>query len=796
MVSPSLQYLKQFPRFIIYKTAPRAGSDKLDKVPVDFTGAAASAHDPQQWLSYENAQAIKSTIFPGDGYGIGVTVTSDTKVFCLDIDGALMPNGQWSPLAQEVCAMLPGAAVEVSISGKGLHIWGAYTGDEPAHAKRAAANGLELYTSGRFIALGNQNTAVGNAGTDCTAALQRVIATYFPQSTKDTLAEKVWAEGHQLGWTLPEDDELIERALRFTPNANSVWGNKVTFAHLSNRDVAALSAAFPDPNGREFDESQADLALASKLAWPTGNDCPRIERLMRRSGLAREKWDSHRTYLCEFTIPRALRTDDDFYDPQFAERRRQEQTPAAGGPTLMLTREDRALLNVGTQDAIALLFRKQMAGKMLYDHTRGQWLEWDGTRWKSDRTRKAYNFIRDISANENHEHKAAMASASFCEGVEKHLKNDPTFARTRDEFDRDNYLLNTPAGAIDLRTGTIRAHDPADMLTLCTTAAASERGGEEFRKFLSEITQGDAGLSEFLKVSLGACLSGAVENHWMLFWIGNGRNGKNTLGDLVQDAMGDYAKKVAASTLMAKSFESHPTEIANLQGVRLATSSEVNDSDHWDEARINEVTGDARLSGRFMRCDHFEFERTHKHLIYGNYKPQLRSVSDGIRSRIKIVPFNASFKGREDANLPSRLRKNLGFVLSWLIEGHRQWIANNKQLPICPTVEAESEQYFEGQATPQRWLGERCELVPIDGRPDIHLPKVNDLYRDYKAWKETRGEKAVSQARWAEAAMRGFDKVRSMKGQHYRGVRLLPQTEGLPFIGVPYPPPPGKPLLQ
>ena len=166
MVSPSLQYLKQFPRFIIYKTAPRAGSDKLDKVPVDFTGAAASAHDPQQWLSYENAQAIKSTIFPGDGYGIGVTVTSDTKVFCLDIDGALMPNGQWSPLAQEVCAMLPGAAVEVSISGKGLHIWGAYTGDEPAHAKRAAANGLELYTSGRFIALGNQNTAVGNAGTD------------------------------------------------------------------------------------------------------------------------------------------------------------------------------------------------------------------------------------------------------------------------------------------------------------------------------------------------------------------------------------------------------------------------------------------------------------------------------------------------------------------------------------------------------------------------------------------------------------------------------------------------------
>src|SRR5579859_7252275 len=103
MLSGPLDYLKQFPQFIIYKTTPRAGSDKLDKVPVDFTGETASAHDPQQWLSYENAQTIKNMIFPGEGYGIGFVLTPDTKVFCLDIDGALMPNGQWSPLAQELC---------------------------------------------------------------------------------------------------------------------------------------------------------------------------------------------------------------------------------------------------------------------------------------------------------------------------------------------------------------------------------------------------------------------------------------------------------------------------------------------------------------------------------------------------------------------------------------------------------------------------------------------------------------------------------------------------------------------
>jgi putative DNA primase/helicase len=134
----------------------------------------------------------------------------------------------------------------------------------------------------------------------------------------------------------------------------------------------------------------------------------------------------------------------------------------------------------------------------------------------------------------------------------------------------------------------------------------------------------------------------------MLFWIGDGRNGKNTLGDLVLDALGDYARKVPASTLMAKQHEGHPTEIANLKVIRLAMSSEINDGEHWNEARTNEVTGDATLSARFMRCDHFTFERTHKHLIFGNHR-------NAIQSRIQIVPFKASFKDKEDPDLPRRL---------------------------------------------------------------------------------------------------------------------------------------------
>lgn len=173
-----------------------------------------------------------------------------------------------------------------------------------------------------------------------------------------------------------------------------------------------------------------------------------------------------------------------------------------------------------------------------------------------------------------------------------------------------------------------------------------------------------------------------------------------------------------------------------------------------------------------MRGDHFTFRRTHKHLIYGNHRPQLRSAGNAIRSRLKIVPFRASFAGREDADLPARLRGNLGYVMAWLIEGHAKWLAAGKRLPACRAVEGESADYFEAQSTVDMWINERLQIVPNDSRSVRLLPQASALYRDYVSWKVTRGENAVSMTRWGEA-MRRFDKVRQSGCFYFRGVDLL-----------------------
>ncbi len=447
------------------------------------------------------------------------------------------------------------------------------------------------------------------------------------------------------------------------------------------------------------------------------------------------------------------------------------------GSNAGLNSVEMALSQLGNQDGVALMFAHRYAGKLLYDHSRGCWREWIGSHWKLERTDKALDFARSIARELNVTGRVNMGSSSFCAGVEKLCQASRDLTTESEEFDRDNYALNTPGGTYDLRTGKRRDHNPNDRITLCTTVIPNPEGGKEFNRFIDEITVSDNQLSEFIQISLGACLSGAVESHWMLFFIGQGRNGKNTLGELIQDVLGDYARKIPASTLMAKAHESHPTEIANLRGIRLALSSEINEGDYWNEARINEITGDKELSARFMRGDYFTFQRTHKHLIYGNHRPQLRAVAAGIKSRIKIVPFKADFSGKEDATLPSRLRVEMPYVLHWLMEGHMKWLEAGRKLPYCQAVEDESTDYFASQSTVELWLSERVNILNNDDRPAWQCPTSSELYIDYMNWKKSRSENPVSQTRWGES-MRRFEKVTS-NGVRYRGLHLI-----TPFLQV------------
>jgi len=300
---PALSPLGAWSQFVTWIGAPIPDKPgKLNKFPTSWhSGAVIDAQNPANWTNAGVACAVGASQDRGHGAGVGFVFTDTDPFFFLDIDGAWDAHtGQWSPLAQQLVARLGGAAVEVSMSGTGLHIIGR-TYKPLEHATKNTLLGLELYTRKRFVALTGSG-AQGDVMADCTAPLHAIVQEFFPPS----------ATGDWAGWTMDpvpdytgpaDDEELIRKAL-----ASGQRNAAIAFAHggagdvgfvdlwTANADVLGKKWP-PNKHGQGFDASNADMALANMLAFWTGKNCERMRTLMHRSALNRDKWHVRPTYL-------------------------------------------------------------------------------------------------------------------------------------------------------------------------------------------------------------------------------------------------------------------------------------------------------------------------------------------------------------------------------------------------------------------------------------------------------------------------------------------------------------------
>jgi len=277
---------------------------KWNKIPHDFrVGKDVNPHDPVNWMSLDAARA--------SGQHVGFVLTNTDPYFCIDLDHAL-DGDDWSDFAKDILTRFPGAFVEVSLSGTGLHIWGRYT-DIPVHGTRKAGlAGIEIYTRSRFILLGDQSGAVGNVEIDHSGALKTLIDELF--DSPNDVSDASWTTIPIEGWEGPEDDdELISRMMKAHGGGERMFGRKVSIAQLWDNDINAFKTHFPDRSKRGYDASAVDSALANHLAFWTGKNCERMERLMRKSALVRDKWDKHKSYLSR-TILNAVASCQNVYN--------------------------------------------------------------------------------------------------------------------------------------------------------------------------------------------------------------------------------------------------------------------------------------------------------------------------------------------------------------------------------------------------------------------------------------------------------------------------------------------------
>ncbi|MHA6829487.1 phage/plasmid primase, P4 family [Ralstonia pseudosolanacearum] len=426
----------------------------------------------------------------------------------------------------------------------------------------------------------------------------------------------------------------------------------------------------------------------------------------------------------------------------------------------------------GTEDALALAFTRRYHRDWRYVAAWGRWLVWDGHRWRTEDTLAATDLIRNVCRHaalhaENPKLAAKLATSGTIAGVERLARADRRHAATTSEWDADPWLLNTPGGVVDLRTGRQRPHDRDDRMTKITTATP---GGDcpTWRQFLAEVTGGDAELQAYLQRMAGYALTGSTQEHALFFLYGTGANGKSVFVNTLATILGDYAANAAMDTFMETRTDRHPTDMAGLRGARFVAAIETEQGRRWAESKVKNLTGGDKISARFMRQDFFEFFPQFKLFVAGNHKPAIRNIDEAMKRRLHLIPFTVTVPPeRRDKHLQQKLLAERDGILAWAVQGCLDWQRLGRLDPPQQVLDA-TEEYFEAEDALGRWLDERCV------REANAKSLTAELFNDWKQWAEAAGEFAGSQKRFADLLLtRGVEKWRNTAGlRGFRGVGL------------------------
>lgn len=288
------QELRDLPQWLGWIQVDKGGP-KPTKIPKQLSGENASTTDPATWATFDAIiDGYTAKLFAGVGIVISKPYTG------IDLDKCRDPQtGKIEQWALEIVDRL-NSYTEVSPNRTGLHIW--VKAEKPGTNTRQG--NLEMYDhqSPRYFTV----TAAHLPGTPLTiadrqeelAALYREI---WPEQAEGRPARSIPARVVSL---FADDNQLLEKA-----RTNEITG--ADFVALYDRG---------DTSDYEGDHSKADWSLVKSLAFWSGGDANRVDRLFRGSALFRAKWDEVHykngdTY-GKHTIDEALRGAR-LYDPTF-----------------------------------------------------------------------------------------------------------------------------------------------------------------------------------------------------------------------------------------------------------------------------------------------------------------------------------------------------------------------------------------------------------------------------------------------------------------------------------------------
>ena len=777
----------------------------------------AKSNDPATWADFETAVAAAVRL---NLEGVGLNLWESDGLTGLDLDHVFDPaTGEVDPLAVEVMDRFAGTYAEVSPSGTGLRVW-CYGKPGRSGKIGGKVKWLEVYShpSHRYLTVtGNQWPGSADAVTEQQDALDWLHGRFMSKGKDDSTGQ-----GEGAAKARSNAPPSVETSLSLDDTAL-----------IDKARQAANGAVFEalwrgDLSGHGGDHSSADLALLNVLAFWTGNDAARMDRLFRQSGLMRDKWDvvhdpaTGRTY-GGMSIDKAIAGCRETYSgkrPDGGQQQtRQEKAARPAGDDAPGTG-----LNPyrGTDDANADLLLGIHGADIRYCPPWDKWLLWSGSHWRIDTrldidrlsadvprslrtraitlTQEQQSLLERMAAllsrinadpaqrqglTKEHsrllERKTAIDDevdwllklAGKLEGTAKRgcmlLATRHKVVVHHSDLDKGHFLLNASNGTVDLATGELRPHIRADLLTHDVEIPFDPfTAAPTWLQFLNSTFSGDADLIQFVQRAVGYSLTGDVREQVLLICHGVGSNGKSVFLNILRKLLGNLAWQAAPDLLMADKQRRHPTEQADLFGKRLVVCQETGEGRRFNENLVKQLTGGDGITARRMHEDFWQFNPTHKLWLSTNHKPEIRGTDFAIWRRIRLIPFNVKFTddgpARKDPEMEAKLTAELPGILAWAITGCIAWQRDGLKSPAA--VADATANYQAEMDVLAAWLGECCI---VGKRYEV---KAADLYRSYVGWCEQSGEFPEKQRKLGmRLTERGFERF-SNNGAWWRGVGL------------------------
>lgn len=355
-----------------------------------------------------------------------------------------------------------------------------------------------------------------------------------------------------------------------------------------------------------------------------------------------------------------------------------------------------------TEDGNAEFFAEHYKNKLRYDHAQKRWLIWGGHWWQPDingeimRCAKGVLKQRRLLAESmDLDQRAKEIKFTLASEKRSQLESMISLARSKQQvadtglgWDAMPHLLGVSNGVVDLRTGKITKGVQEHKITMHVDLPYEpEAKSDLWTQVISDIL-GPIDMINYFQTAVGYSASGEIREQCLFMLYGDGANGKSTLVDTIQKALGVYAYTMPFSTIEFASRSAVSNDVAALAGRRFIVASETQENIRLNEGRIKSLTGDQTITARKLYADYFTYKPQGKYWLCFNHKPRSTDDTLGFWRRIRLISLGPPIPPeKQDQHLTAKLLKELPAILTWVVQGARAWYEHGLVTPQWITEE-------------------------------------------------------------------------------------------------------------